>query len=300
MADLNDMIMFARVVREGGFSAAARVLGLPRSQVSRRVARLEAALDTRLLERTTRRVRLTEVGEVYYGHCRRIEEEAEHAEISVHQLLEAPRGRLRATASVTMGQSLLAPHLADFLAAYPDITLDLELTNRRVDLIEEGFDVALRVGPLDPSSLVALRVGPLKAHVYGSPDYLDRHGRPRDPDELKDHRCLAMSDSSWGDTWTLRGSGGTQRVVPLKSADSVNDLATMRRLIVGGAGLAWLPSYMTAEDEAAGRLERAVPEWVPPEGACHLVYPSRRGVTPKTRAFIEFMAARIGAQLAAV
>lgn len=294
MVDLNDMLVFARVVRDASFSAAANSLGVPRSNVSRRVARLERDLGARLLERTTRRLHLTEAGELYYPHCRRIEEEAENAEISVQELLETPRGLLRVTASVTTGQQLIAPHLAEFISLYPDVKLDLELTNRRVDLIEEGFDVALRVGKLEPSSLIARYLGPLRSFIYASPGYLQQHGHPRDPGELARHRCLTMSDSPAFRQWQLVGKDGKERAVEVAPIGSANDLDALRMAVLGGAGLAVLPSYMCAADEASGRLVRVIPDWSPAPGDCHLVYPSRRGATPKMRAFVDFIVERVG------
>lgn len=296
MHDLNDMAIFARVVQQGGFSAAASALGLPKSNVSRRVARLEDALGARLLERTTRRLHLTEIGTIYLAHCRRIVEEAEEAELSVDRLLEAPRGLLRLTTSVTTGQHLLAPLLAGFMRAHPEVTVDLALTNRVVDVIEEGLDVAIRVGALADSSLIARALGESGYRFCASADYLHERGAPNDPADLAGHDCLIMRADSLPARWQLIGPGGA-RTATIEPRAVVDDFTTLRRIVLDGAGIALLPDYLWhGQDDA--RLIPILPGWSLPPVRIHAVYPSHRGATPKVRAFLDYLAENLGQMLA--
>lgn len=288
MRDLNDLAIFAQVVQSGSLTAAADALGMPKSNVSRRLARLETELGVRLLERTTRKLHLTEVGALYYEHCRRILEEAEHAELSVQQRLAAPRGLLRISASHSVGQGLLAPIVGEFLARYPDVQLQLALTNRRVDLIEEGFDVVLRIGTLEESNLVARYLGDSVLQCYAGADYVARHGQPQSPQELKQHSCLIMSDMPQADRWTFVGPGGRETVtVPTRAA--VNDFSTLCRMAAANAGIALVPNYLCEPGLHSGRLVPLLPEWTLAPTPIHAVYPSHRGATPKLRALLDFL-----------
>ena len=296
--DLNDMTVFAAVVEHSGFSAAGRALGLPKSNVSRRVARLEDALGARLLERSTRRLRLTEVGTIYHRHCRRIVEEAEHAERSVDELLEVPRGLLRVAATITAGQQLLGPLVAAFLSGHPEIDLDLTLTNRPVDAIEEGFDVVVRVGVLADSSAIAKPLGASRFHLYAGTAYMGARDAPDDPAMLAAHDCLVMGEDPSPTTWRLSSRGG-ERTIRVRPRVTVNDYTTLRRVAVDGGGIAPLPSYMCDELERNGELIRVLPGWSLPPVPFHAVFPSHRGATPKVRAFLDFLAERIARSLAA-
>ena len=296
--DMNDMTVFAAVVEHSGFSAAGRALGLPKSNVSRRVARLEDALGARLLERSTRRLRLTEVGTIYHRHCRRIVEEAEHAERSVDELLEVPRGLLRVAATITAGQQLLGPLVAEFLTGHPEIDLDLTLTNRPVDAIEEGFDVVVRVGALADSGLIAKALGASRFHLYAGTAYMGARDAPDDPAMLAGHDCLVMGEDPSPTTWRLSSRGG-ERTIRVRPRVTVNDYTTLRRVAVDGGGIAPLPSYMCDELEQSGELIRVLPGWSLPPVPFHAVFPSHRGATPKVRAFLDFLAERIARSLAA-
>ena len=296
--DLNDMVVFARVVEHHGFSAAARALGLPKSNVSRRITRLEEALGTRLLERTTRRLRLTEVGTIYYRHCRRIMEEAEHAGRSVDRLLETPRGLLRVSTTITAGQQLLGPLAAEFLAIFPEIDLDLTLANRPVDAIEEGFDVVVRIGALEDSSLIAKALGASRFHLYAGPAYLEARASPDEPEALADHDCLIMGEDPSPNLWHLTGPDG-ERTIEINPRATVNDYTTLRRIVVDGGGIARLPSYMCRALAETGHLVRVLPEWSLPEVPFHAVFPSHRGATPKVRAFLDFLGERLAGTLGA-
>ena len=290
------MVVFARVVEQDGFSAAARALGLPKSNVSRRVTRLEDQLGARLLERTTRKLRLTEIGRIYYEHCRRIAEEVSHAEISVDQLLEAPRGLLRLNASVTTGQQLISPLIAEFMELYPDVQIELFLSNRLIDVVEEGFDIVIRIGNLEDSSLIAKPLGESRFSFFASPSYLSARGEPSDPDDLADHDWLVMSEGHPPAKWLLVG-GEEQRTVAAAPRAIVNDFTSLRRIALDGGGIAVMPSYMSDVLERQNRLVRILPGWSLPPVQFHALYPSHRGATPKVRAFLDFATERIRERL---
>lgn len=288
MLDLNDLAIFARVVQLGSLTAAADSLDIPKSNVSRRLSRLETELGVRLLERTTRKLHLTEVGGLYYEHCKRILEEVEHAELSVQQRLEAPRGLLRLSASYSTGQSLLSPVLGEFMARYPEVKLQLVLTNRRVDLIEEGFDMVLRIGKLEESNLVARYLGSSRIMCVASPAYLQRAGAPARPEDLLQHPCLTMSDIPQSERWTFTGPQGPQTVV-LQPQASINDFVTLRGLVLSGAGIGIMPGYFCSEHFASGELVEVLGDWTMPITPIHAIYPSHRGATPKLRALLDFL-----------
>lgn len=298
MQDLNDMVIFARVVQAGGFTAAADMLDLPKSNVSRRVARLEGELGVRLLERTTRKIHVTEVGEIFYRYCQLIIEEAEHAEASVNSMMAGPRGVLRVSASVSTGQQLLAPILSEFLLQYPDVQLQLELSNRRIDLIEEGFDLSIRIGPLADSRLVARSLGKSRLYLYASNRYLERMGTPTMPHELIEHRLLLMDDTFSDRVLPLLGPRGEEKLV-LKPNSTANDFRTLHQLACEGVGIAVLPHYMCLEDVKMKCLTRVIPEWEVPPVNFHAIYPSHRGATPKLRVFLDFIVERFNERLEA-
>ncbi|MFZ5532290.1 MAG: LysR family transcriptional regulator [Pseudomonadota bacterium] len=293
MRDLNDMALFALLVEAGSFTAAAGRAGLPKSTVSRRLARLEERLGVRLIERSTRRLRVTEAGEVYRAHCQRILEEADRAEQTVQDLIDAPRGPLRLTASVAVGQCLLAPLLGPFLARYPDVDVHLELTNRRVDLLAEAFDLALRIGPLEDTRLVARNLSDTRLRLCASPAYLDRAGVPETPADLARHTTLAMRDAALrADRWTLVGPDGVARL-SLRPRVAVNDFLVLHQLALAGQGIACLPDFVGREDLAAGRLMAVLPAWTGVDKPLSALYPSARGVTPKLRVLLEYLAATL-------
>ena len=292
MRDLNDMLVFAKVVEAGGFSAAGRLLQLPTSNISRRVARLEASLDARLLERTTRRMRLTELGRIYYDHCRRIMEEADQAEQSVSMHRGTPMGLLRVSASVTTGIHLISPLLTEYLEAYPKVKVDLHLTNRRVDLIEEGFDVVIRVGSLDDSILTARYLGETNLYLWAAPAFTREWGVPELPSDLTRSQVLCMSDSGLSASWTLEGPSGTESV-PLQPRAFVNDFTAMRQLLLDGAGIGFLPGYMCTEMEQRGHLVRILPEWHLPPVVFHALFTGQRGAVPKVRTFLDLIVGKL-------
>ena len=289
--DLNDFTAFANVVAHGGFTAAANRLGLPKSNISRRVARLEASLGVRLLERTTRRLRMTDTGEIFYRHCQRMLDEAAQAELSVNQLLEKPQGWLRVSASVSAGQHLIAPLMSDFLQQYPDIKLQLVLTNRYVELIEEGFDVAVRIGDLPDSTLVTRSLGQSALRFYASPGYVASNPPIATPTDLTKQRCIVMSESSATVRWRLQRDTH-EEVISVAPYLSVNDFSTIRRLLCDGVGVAALPEHIALSSDAP-ELVQLLPAWSFRTVEFRAVFPSQRGALPKLRVFLDFLSARL-------
>jgi DNA-binding transcriptional LysR family regulator len=294
MEDLSAMAVFARVVEMESFSGAARDLGLSKSAVSKRVGRLEDRMGLRLLNRTTRRLSLTEAGAAFYQGCRRVVAEAEAAERAVTRLASAPRGRLKINAPMSFGVRHLAPALPDFMARYPELTVDLALNDRLVDLVEEGFDVAVRVARLEDSSLIARRLAANRLVLCAAPSYLRAHGAPRAVEDLKGHECLLYSYLAAGDVWRLCGPGGERRQ-RVTGRLRINNGDALLAVALGGLGVALLPCFICGEDMRAGRLIRVLPEWSgPADTAIAAVYPASRNLSPKVRVFVDFLAERFG------
>ena len=294
MYDLNAIKIFVKVVEKEGFTAAANVLGMPKSKVSRVIAQLEEQLDTRLLERTTRHVRLTEAGKLFYQYAQRISAEAEQSESAMQSLSEKASGHLRVSTSVSLGQYLLAPDLTKFLNAYPEVELDLELSNRHVDLIEENFDAAVRVGELADSSLVAKRLGEARIQFYASKAYLEKNSTPVHPSELSQHKVLCMSDAMQKEKLSLQNNSGEKQSISLHYSDKVNDFGTLFTLSKNDYGITILPSFMCTTDS---QLVNVLPDWELPSAPIYVVYPSHRGATPKLRAFIDFLDTHVATKL---
>ncbi|MFA7431325.1 MAG: LysR family transcriptional regulator [Rhodospirillaceae bacterium] len=292
MDSLSGMAVFVRVVEEESFSAAARVLGLSKSAVSKQVAALEERLGARLLNRTTRRLALTDAGTAFFERAQRILADAEEAEAAVTQLSTAPRGVLRVNAPVTFGVQHLGPLLPAFMAAYPELAVDLVLNDRFVDLVEEGFDVAVRIGRLSDSSLIARRLAPLRRLLVASPEYVAVHGAPQQPDDLRNHACLLYTYLLRGDAWSLTGPNGRTTEVRVTGRLRANNGDVLRSALLGGMGIAYTPSFIVGRDLAEGRLVRVLPGWEDVSAAVYAVHPHARLVPPKVRAFVDFLAER--------
>jgi len=291
---LTAMAVFARVVEAGSFSKAAQELGLSKSAVSKQVGRLEDRLGVRLLNRTTRRLSLTEAGTAFYAGCRQLVADAEAAEDAVSHLATAPRGTLRVNAPMSFGLAHVAPAMPEFLRRYPELSVDLQLNDRTVNLVEEGYDMAVRVGRLPDSSLIAKRLAPMRRALVAAPDYLDRRGRPGHPGDLVEHDCLIYSYLASGREWRFHGPEGEARV-PLKGRLEANNGDALCAAARGGAGLALLPTFICGDDLRAGRLECVLPEWTDDGGAAiHAVFPASRNLSPKVRVFVDFLAERFG------
>ena len=298
MQDLNDMLYFAEVVDKGGFAAASRALSIPKSKLSRRVAELEARLGVRLLQRTTRKLSLTQPGELYHRHCVAMREQAEAAEEAVALVQAEPRGMVRVTCPVTLAQSTVAKLIPPFLQLHPHVQLDLEVDNRVVDLVAEGVDVALRVRPTldDSGSLVVKNLGMTQGMLVASPSLLDRQGRPAGPGDLTLLPTVAMSAADGRSTWKLLGPNGREFDFHHHPAYTADDLFCLRFAALHGTGICILPDYMCVEDLADGRLVRVLPEWAPRPGVVHAVFPSRRGQVPAVRRFLDFLGAHMSGE----
>lgn len=287
--NLNDVLVFAEVVEKGSFTAAGDALAMPKSNVSRIVSRLENTLGAKLLERTTRKQALTEAGRIYYQHCLRIREELNSGSRAVEQLKDVPGGRLRVCASVSVGQNLVAGHLSRFMALYPDIQIDFRLTNRRVDLLEENFDVVIRVGALEDSSLIASHLCTQKLYWYASFEYLKTYGKPHENlSDIHKHRCLYMNGADTKSVWFFR-KGDVEHRVSFQPAFSCDDFAVLRQLVQDGLGIARLPFYACSQLVEEGSLKRVFTTWEGDSVDIHLLVPSRTGITPKVRVFMDYL-----------
>ncbi len=295
MEDLAAMAVFARVVESRGFSAAARQLGLTKSAVSKQVSRLETSLGARLLNRTTRALSLTEAGGAVYEHCARVVAAAEEAELAVHRLAAAPRGLLRVTASIAFGRQHVVPAIKDFLAAYPEVQVQLMLTDRLVDLADEGFDLAVRVADRLGDNLVARRLAPVRFVVCAAPEYLARCGVPKKPADLGNHNCLVFGQEGLGDVWRFQSRTGSERV-RVRGNFQVNSSEATRDAMLAGMGIGLAPTFTVGPDIRAGRLKPVLPrhQVVAPYDAVHAVYLPNRHLLPKMRTFIDCLIARFG------
>lgn len=298
--DLNDVLAFTAVADSGSFTRAAERLGWPKSSVSQRVARLEAALGARLLERTTRRLRLTDVGARYHEHARRVLQELDQAAATVDSFRAAPQGWLRISASVVLGQALLPALLAEYTARFPQVRLFVDLSNRRVDLLEEGFDLAIRSGVLPDSSLVTRRLGRAAARLYASPAYVRRHGVPASPAELASHDLIDNAPTTGADGWDLVHDDGTAFAVRARFGIVGNDPVLLRELAAAGGGIVSLPDFVAAPALVARRLVAVLPEWATRRVDVQVVFPSHKSLSPALRAFIDLAAERFGTALGAM
>jgi len=291
MRDLNDLLYFAEVVDRGGFTAAGRALGVPKSRLSRRIAVLEARLGARLLHRTTRKLSLTTLGEQFHRHCVAMREDAEAAEEAVAQAQTEPRGTIRVACPVTLAQSTIGPILPQFLARHPQVKVDLKISNRAVDLVEEGFDVALRVRTTldDSGSLVVKNLGTTRTLLVASPAQLARQGTPATTADLARLDTVAMSAVDGRVTWELMGPDGAAWSFHHRPRYVADDLLTLKFAVVGGIGACLLPDYMCSDELCAQTLVPVLPGWAPRPGIFHAVFPSRRGLIPAVRRFLDFL-----------
>jgi DNA-binding transcriptional LysR family regulator len=293
MEDLQRMAIFARVVETKSFSEAARRLGISKSVVSKQMTQLEKSVGARLLNRTTRAMSLTEAGAVFYEYCARIVEELEEAKQAVGQLHSGPRGLLRVSAPVAFGTMHVAPALADFLAAHPDVQVDMEIKDRFVDLADERFDVAIRITKEPGANLVARRLATVNRKICATPAYFKRHGIPRTPRDLERHNCLTYTYFNPQDPWRLRGPDGDISVAASGNL-RLNDDEALSEAVLKGLGIALLPTFIVGKELQAGRLKAVLSEYVPPERHIYAVYLPTRHVSPKLRAFIDFLVGRFG------
>ena len=298
MSYLNEVKIFAAIVERGSFIAAASALKIPKTTVSRKIEELEARLGVRLLQRTTRKTTPTEAGQAYYEHCERIIVEIEEAERAVGQLAAAPRGTLRITASFSIGSRYLGRLLPEFLDAYPDVRVSLFLSNQYEDLLAGNFDLAIRAGKLADSSHASRQLGQFNSRLVASVKYAKAKGIPGHPDDLFAHQTLALAqrDEHVGRFgWELEECGAGKRKpasakVAVKPVLIANDPEPLLQAALGGEGIAFLPELFVIEPIRNGQLLHVLPEWQGAATPVHAVYPSRRGLSPKVRVFIDFLA----------
>lgn len=288
---LTDMRVFTRVARLGGFAAAARELRLSTTAVSRRVSELEAALGARLLRRTTRRISLTEEGHAYLERCERVLEEIDDLESTIADQRSSPRGRLRLATGVSFGQEQVVPLLPGLLSRHPELVVDLELSDRFVDLVADGIDVAIRIGRLADSSLVARRLATCRFVLCAAPDYLERAGRPDVPEDLVRHDCVV--DRNIRRAWEIHLGPVLHRIVP-DGPLHVNSAHAVRDAALAGMGIALAPTFVVGRSLASGDLVELLPECTIADSGVYAVYPPSRHLSSKVRVFVDHVLEHIG------
>lgn len=293
--DLNDTLMFVRVVQEGSFIAASRSLRLPKTTLSRKLQELEARLGTRLLHRTTRKLSLTEAGSVFLEHAQRVEAELKEAHSAVEQL-NRPRGWLRISAPHSFAVRWITPLLGEFHTRYPEVQVELMLGHEPLDLLSKEIDIALRLGPLADSSLVARRLAVFRMHVYASAAYLARHGEPEHPEQLLDHQALALPLARRGSqyAWNLRqDTEDARQAYPIRPVLVASDPEALYGPLLEGMGLMLTMGVNMQQHLAAGTVRQVLPAWVGPEPEFNAVFPLGHGRSPKVRAFVDFLLERL-------
>lgn len=295
MDRLTGMAIFARVVDAKSFTHAARRLGISKSTVSKHVTALERRLSLRLVNRTTRRLSLTEAGQAFYESCQRIVDEVEAAEAALSQLRRAPQGTLRVNAPMSFGLLHIVPAIPEFLRRYPAVKVDLHMDDRVIDLVGEGFDVAVRIARLPDSRLVARRLAPNRLVVCAAPSYLAGHGVPRTPSDLSHHNCLSYTYLSTHDQWHFRGPQGPTSV-RVSGTFRANNGDALRDAAVAGIGIVHLPSFLAWRELRSGALRSVLTSYAGVDAFLHAVYPYADGhpVPPKVRVFVDFLVARFG------
>lgn len=291
MDRLTEMEAFATVVDQGGFTDAAKKMGISKSAVSKHVSSLEARLGARLLNRTTRRVSPTEIGLAYYDRARRVLSDAGEADALVASMQSAPTGLLRLRVATDFGVNHLSPILGDFLQKYPDITVNMVLNNRYVELISEGFDMAIRMGDLEDSSLRARKLTETQMRMIAAPSYFEKHGRPARLDDLNTHKLLHYSNQASGNAWKITAPSGEERQIRSAGWLSVNDGQSLLNACIAGLGIAYLPSFLYANAMEQGQVVDVMPDLPVESTGIYAVYPPGRFTQPKVRAFIDFLVA---------
>jgi DNA-binding transcriptional LysR family regulator len=288
--DLNEILVFARVVQSGSFTAAADQLDMPKSTVSRKVSELEGRLNARLLQRTTRKLSLTDVGRTYYDYCARIVAEIEDAERAVGRLQNAPRGLLRVTC--IPDSAFLAPIIADYLKRYPEVALELVCTTRPVDLVEERFDLGIRAGALPDSTLIARSLGLVNWLLVAAPAYLRKRGRPRFPADLAKHDCLFFGPGLADVGPRLEKDGDVVQLM-VSPRMTVTEMGILHAVAMAGLGIALLPAFQCVDQLRARGLEHVLRDWNAPSVPLQAVYPSTRHLSPKVKTFVDHLQHRM-------
>jgi DNA-binding transcriptional LysR family regulator len=284
--------MYVAVVDGGSFAAAADKLEISRAMVSKQIQKLEEHLGTRLMNRTTRRLSLTETGREFYERSTQIMGDVEEAEQIAGQMTRMPQGVLRVTIPLSYGQHRLGTVIGDYTQAFPQVQLDISLSDRKVDLVDEGFDLAIRIGAMPQSDLIARKLGAVRSIACAAPAYLARHGAPQTPADLAGHACLSYTLTGTGADWRLEGPDGLVSV-PISGPIRADNGDIIRLAALGGAGIAFQPYFIVGADIEAGRLVRVLPEWQSPELGVYAVYPSRKHLSAKVRTFVDFLVAAL-------
>jgi len=288
MDRLNSMTIFVAVAKAQGFTAAAEKIGLSRAQISKSVMLLEQHLGTRLLNRTTRRVSLTEIGRIYYERCKTILHDIEEIEGIANAQTINPHGRLTMSAPTSFGILQLNEVIPQYLKQYPQVQISLSLADRFIDVVSEGFDLVLRIAELEDSSLIARKIAPCKRVLCASPTYLSKNGEPKVPQDLTNHQCLIYSNELKPDTWVLHGPDKTE-TIKVNGSVCADNGDILKTAALRGLGITLLPTFIVGSDLLAGRLQQVLPDYCPPEISIYAVFPSRRYLSAKVRTFIDFL-----------
>ena len=302
MQDLNDLYYFVQVVDRGGFAAAGRALGMQKSKLSRRIALLEERLGVRLIQRSTRRFSVTEIGQEYYERCVAVLVEAEAAQSVIERVRSEPQGVIRIACPTALLNFQFGELIARFMIANPRVEIHLESTNRRVDVIGEGFDMVIRVRfpPLEHSELVMRRLDESTQCLVASPSLLEGKNHPESPADLHGWQSLDLGPPHREHSWSLEQSDGKTAIVLHTPRLVTDDMAALREAAIKGVGIVQLPTMMVWQDVQAGRLIHVLPQWIPESGIIHAVFPSRRGLLPSVRALVDFMVSECGARRRAI
>lgn len=286
------MKMYVAVVDGGSFAAAADRLEISRAMASKQIQKLEEHLGTRLLNRTTRRLSLTETGREFYERSIQIIGDVDEAEQIAGQMTRRAQGVLRVTIPLSYGQHRLAAIIGAYTQAYPQVQLDISLSDRKLDLIEDGLDLAIRIGTMPQSDLIARKIGGVRSVVCAAPAYLARHGTAQTPADLARHACLGYTLTGSGAEWRLEGPGGPE-IIPISGPIRADNGDILRLAALSGAGMLFQPQFIVGDDIAAGRLVRVLPDWQSAEFGVYAIYPSRKHLSAKVRTFVDFMVAAL-------
>lgn len=288
--DLNEMAIFVHVVESGSFTGAAKALSLPKSTVSRKITQLEERLGVRLIQRTTRSLSLTDTGSAYHAQCARILSDIEEANIAVTEMQSTPSGTLRITAPVLFGSAVLSNLIAEYMELHPQVNIDLVLSDQMLDLVQDGLDVAFRVGHLEDSSLIGRYLGDVKAIMCASPDYIARKGKPSHPSQLSEHQIIAITGR---EQWPMKGPDSQEININIKPRLKVNDLSNLYNLALSGAGIAALPILIAATSIKNKELIPVLCEWPFEAHPIHALYASNRHLSAKVRSFVDFVIEKV-------
>jgi len=293
MRSIDEILAFTAVVEHGGFTQAAEVLGVTKSAVSKQVARLEDRLHAQLLNRTTRRISTTEVGRAFYDRCSRIVADLDDAERAVQDLQAKPRGLLRINAPMSFGRLYLGDAIAEFMSMYPELAVEMDLSDRLVDVVDEGYDVVIRITRLPDSTLIARKLARFARVFCASPGYWEKHGKPHHPGELIHHNCLMYSYLSTGDEWAFDGAEG-HLSVKVSGSLSANNGEVLLSAAIAGQGVLNTPLFIAADALRDGRLETTLEAYDETGAAIYAVYPHNRHLSAKVRLLVDFLAERFG------